>query len=106
MAVRQFEVVQDDRPDPGDQPDEAGRQPRVPTKNAAQTALIASLLLALKAISQRAFIALLDCFALIVVMLAFWLWLKIPDPNINQIVANMIFSLFGLMSIVLVRWWR
>lgn len=103
MAVRQFEVVQDDRPDPGDQPDEAGRPPRIPTKNTAQTALIASLLLALKAISQRAFIALLDCFALITSGAAFWLFFSFDNPSVFQIVHATIFAAFTLAINWIVR---
>ncbi len=102
MAARQFEVVQDDRPDPGDSPAEA--RPRPPTKDPAATqALVASLLLALKAISQRAFIAILDCFALISAGAAFWLFYSFDNPTVFQILHATIFALFTLAINWIVR---
>lgn len=91
MAGRTFEVVQDDRPDPGDS------APAVqPPSKTAQTAMIASLLLALKAVSQRAFIALLDTFSLITAGTVFWLFYSFENPTIYQIVHASIFAMFVL----------
>ena len=99
--ARAFEVVQDDRPDPADSPAEGG--PRIPTKNVAQAALISSLMLALKAVSQRAFIALLDCFALITAGAAFWLFYSFDNPTVFQIVHATIFAVFTLVINWIVR---
>ena len=93
MAERKFEVVQDDAP------------PERPNR-AANTAAVQTLLLAIKVMSQRAFVALLDSFALIVVALVFWVWMQTPDPNPYQIVSLTLFALFGLAAIAFVRLWR
>lgn len=99
MAARQFEVVPDDpRPDPGDSPD--GGHP--PSKS-AQTAMIASLLLALKAVSQRAFIALLDTFSLVTAGAVFWLFYSFDNPTTYQIVHASIFAMFVLAINWIVR---
>lgn len=93
MAERKYEIVQDDVP------------PET-TRPARDTQALQTLLLAIKALSQRAFVAILDSFSLVVVVLAFWLWLKTPDPNAYQIVSNTLFGIFGLAAIMLVRFWR
>lgn len=100
--ARTFEVVQDDRPDPADAPDGA-QAPRPPTKNLASAALISSLLLALKAVSQRAFIALLDLFALITAGAAFWLFYSFDNPTAFQIVHATVFAVFVLAINWIVR---
>lgn len=100
MAGRAFEVVQDDRPDPGDSSAEGGTRP--PSKT-AQTAMIASLLLALKAVSQRAFIALLDLFSLITAGAVFWLFYSYSEPTVYQIVHASIFAMFVLSLNWIVR---
>lgn len=97
MAQRQFTVVPDDDPPEHAQP--AAKPPADPVH-------LQMLLLALASLSKRVFIAILDAFALIVVVLAFWLWFKIPDPSVQQVVSLSIFSLFGLAAIALVRWKR
>lgn len=103
MTARQFEVVQDDpRPDPGDLPAEGGRPVHPPSKS-AQAAIITSLLLALKAISQRAFIALLDLFSLITAGAAFWLFYSFDTPTVYQIVHASIFAVFVLAINWIVR---
>lgn len=103
MAVRQFEVVQDDpRPDPGDLPAEGGRSANPPSKT-AQAAMITSLLVALKAISQRAFIALLDTFSLITAGAAFWLFYSFDNPTVYQIVHSTVFAMFVLAINWIVR---
>lgn len=60
-------------------------------------------MLALKALSQRFVVALLDLFCLVTVTGAWWLWHSIPDPNVNQIVSLSIFALFVLAANVIVR---
>lgn len=100
MAGRQFEVVQDDpRPDPGDAQD----RPANPPSKTTQMAVITSLLLALKAISQRAFIALLDTFALITAGAVFWLFYSFDTPTVFQIVHATLFALFVLTINWIVR---
>lgn len=99
MAARQFEVVQDDpqRPDPGAQ---EGAHP--PSKS-AQAAMIAGLLLALKAVSQRAFIALLDTFSLVTAGAVFWLFYSFDTPTAYQIVHATLFAMFVLAINWIVR---
>lgn len=99
MAARSFEVVQDDRPDPGDeQPHQPGKPP-----TRIDRAMITSLLLALKAISQRAYIALLDTFSLITAGAAFWLFYSFDAPTVFQIVHSTIFAIFVLSINWIVR---
>lgn len=86
--ARQFEVV----------PDEPEQQP--PEREAPGTGL---LLLALKALSQRAVAAIGNLFTLITVFGAWWLWYTTPDPNSNQIVSLTIFASFILLANWLVR---
>ncbi len=61
------------------------------------------LALALKALSQRAVVALESCFTLITVTLAFWLWMSIPEPTTHQLVSMGIFAAFVLAANVIVR---
>jgi len=102
MAARQFEPVPDDRPDPGDPIPFGKKDPNPPTK-VAQTALIGALLLAIKAVSQRAFIALLDTFALITAGAVFWLFYSFDHPTTFQIVHASIFAAFVLAINWIVR---
>lgn len=98
MAPRQFEVVPDEpRPDPADSP---GINP--PTRR-VEAALVTSLLLALKAISQRAFVALLDCFALVTAGAVFWLFYSFDNPTAYQIAHATIFACFVLSLNFIVR---
>jgi len=92
---RQFEIVADEP--------EAPRvaQPHVQPPGAA--AAIGMLGLALRALSQRALIAVADLFTLITVMSVFWLWWSIADPNEKQITALSIYALFILAANVIVR---
>ena len=85
-ADRRFQVVEDS-PEP------------VPDNSAAT----AALMLALKALSQRALIALDNMFTLITVSLVFWLFKSIPEPNTYQLVGLGIFALFVLAANVIVR---
>lgn len=89
---RAFEVVRDE-------PTPEGIQDSPQTAAAS-----AALLLALRALSARAFIALLDAFALFTVALVFWLWLSIiAKPTPEQIVAMTIFSIFVVGINLIVR---
>lgn len=61
------------------------------------------LLLALKALSQRAIAALADLFMLATVGSAFVLWYLTPRPDIYQIVSLSIYSAFILAANWIVR---
>lgn len=79
-------------------------QPEPPTTLAEdQGVAFSALLLALKALSQRAFIALLDCFCLLTVGSAFWLCLTIHDPNVTQLVQIGGYFAFVLAANLIVR---
>jgi hypothetical protein len=66
-----------------------------------------SILLALKALSQGAAIALghvaNQVFALVTVSMVFWVWTAVPDPNPYQVAAMSLFALFILAANVIVR---
>jgi hypothetical protein len=64
---------------------------------------IAMLTLALKALSQRALVAIADLFTLLTVGSAFWLWASIPAPNDRQIIALSIYACFVLAANYIVR---
>lgn len=85
MARPQFEVVDDTPPD----------------EEHSHTASL--LALSLKALSQRALVAVESLFTLITVFLVFWVWTSIPDPNTHQIVSLGIFAAFVLAANVIVR---
>ncbi len=88
MARPQFEVVEDDE-----------------TSNESHDNSTAASLLALslKALSQRAIVALESLFTLVTVVLVFWLGMSIADPNTHQIVWFSIFAVFVLAANVIVR---
>ena len=80
-----FEVVEE--PDPSTEPE--------------STVALAGLMLALKALSQRALVALDACSVLFVVGLVWLLWLRFPDPDANQLVALGMFAIFALLACVI-----
>ena len=61
------------------------------------------LMLGLRALSQRAIVALGNLFVLAAVGSAFWLWYLTPRPDQFQIVSLTIYALFVLAAIWLVR---
>ena len=69
----------------------------------ASSVHIAMLTLALKALSQRALVAIADLFTLLTVGSAFWLWASIPAPNDRQIIALSIYACFVLAANYIVR---
>lgn len=92
MAERQFQVVDEDTPNP------------LPTKSPQPSnASLQILMLSLKVLSQRAVIALADLFTLMTVASVFWLWYSIHEPNLHQIIALTIYALFVLAANVIVR---
>lgn len=88
---KRFEVVQED--------DSLSPVPPSPSPGAA----VGVLLLALKALSQRALVAIDNLFCLLTVFAVFWLWRSTPDPNVYQITSLALFALFVLAANVIVR---
>lgn len=83
-------------PDEDDQPDP--HHVREETERAT-----AAMMLALKALSQRAIAAVKDIFTLVSVGSAFWLFMSIRDPNTYQLVELGLFSVFILAANWIVR---
>lgn len=92
----EFQVV---REDALDAPETAAPRPRQVGQKVATDALM----LALRALSQRALIAIDNLFTLITVAMVFWLWMSIPNPSTFQIVSEGIFAVFVLAANVIVR---
>jgi len=61
------------------------------------------LALGLKTVSQRFVAALVNLFTLVTMAGAWFLWYRIPDPNVYQIVSLSIFAAFVLAANWLVR---
>ena len=61
------------------------------------------LALGLKTVSQRFVAALVNLFTLVTMTGAWFLWYRIPDPNVYQIVSLTIFAAFVLAANWLVR---
>lgn len=73
--------------------------PRPSSTAAEQQAATGILMLALRALSQRAVTGVANLFVLLGAASAFWLWLTIlPSPSILQIVAV---SIYGMLMVVL-----
>lgn len=89
--VRLFQVEEDET---------APAQPKPQGPDRATQAL----LLALKALSQRAIVCLEACFSLVTVSLVFWAAYPIltATPTINQLIGLGVFSIFILASNYLV----
>jgi hypothetical protein len=83
MAERKFEVVEE--------------------SDSVEPAAVAGVMLALRALSQRALIAAADLFCLFTVFGAWWLWWSVPDPNAYQITSLSIYALFVLAANWIVR---
>ena len=69
----------------------------------AEQAGISVLSLALKALSQRAILAVADLFCLLTVGSAWLLWHAIPQPDVYQIVSLSIYAVFVLAANWIVR---
>lgn len=88
MAQRQFQVV----------PDEETEQPQ------PGAPAVAMLALALKALSQRALIAISNLFCLLTAASVFYLWAQMPeDPSWQRIGALSIYATFIVILNVIVR---
>jgi hypothetical protein len=89
MTQRQFEVVEEIPDNP-------------PSPRGEQTAAY-GLMLALKALSQRALTAIANLFMLATVGSAFLLWMWTPAPTIRQLVGLGMYGLFILAANWIVR---
>ena len=69
----------------------------------ATPAQVLMLTMALKALSQRALTAVMDCFCLITCAGVFVIWYMTPEPTVLQIVHNSIFGGFVLAANWIVR---
>jgi hypothetical protein len=79
--------------------DDLSAIPRVEAPSRVENAATNVLLLSLRALSQRALIALDGLFVLITTMSAFWLWLvTMPEPSILQLVG---LGLYGILIVCL-----
>lgn len=91
MAQPQFEVVEDDPPEP--------------TSSPAEGAALDILLLLLKPLSQKTVIALGNLFSLLTVVSVFWLSLAIipKDPSTQQLVGLGGYAAFVIAVNIIVR---
>lgn len=94
-AKPHFEIVDESLPPPV--PEDSKRD---------HQAALRMIMLGLSALGQRTVQALADCFTLITVGSAFWLFTSIPDPGNNQLVALFGYCLFVLLANAIVRWKR
>ncbi len=86
MAEKRFQVVEE-----------------IPDQPAAPDFATRTLMLALKALSQRAIAAMADLFMLATVGSAFWLWWMTPKPDLFQIASLTIYAVFVLAANWIVR---
>ena len=77
-------------------------QPTVPPPVKSEPA-IAAVMLALRALSQRALVELGRLFTLTTVASAWWLWWSTPNPNSFQIASLTIYAVFILVANWIVR---
>jgi hypothetical protein len=94
---RRFELIADDQADETSAPAGAPAQPFM------QRVSTDMLVMALKALSQRFVVALLQLFTLVVIGSVFAIWVMIPDPNPLQIISHSIYTAFALAVLWLVR---
>jgi hypothetical protein len=74
-------------------------QPSQQPGPSAQQAATSMLLLALRALSQRALVAISNLFVLLTVASAWWLWMvTLPQPSAQQLVG---LGLYGLLILAL-----
>ena len=74
-----------------------------PPQRTADTAGFELLRVGLRALSQRAMIALSSLFTLLTVGSAFWLFLSIRDPNTMQLVLLGMYACFVLAANLIVK---
>jgi hypothetical protein len=77
--------------------------PPAPKTSAIDWGALQLLGVALTALSQRALVALGQCFTLLTVASAFYLWYLTPEPTDRQIVSLAIYAVFVLVVNVIVR---
>ena len=96
QTSRRFEVVEDQVEAPAAAP--AKERPSI-----LNGVSIAMMSMALASLSQRAIVALSNCFTLLTVGSAFWLWYLTPEPSDRQIVSLTIYACFVLAINVILR---
>lgn len=74
-----------------------------PSDSRTDQAATGMLVLALKALSQRAVAAIADLFMLATVGSAFLLWMWTPEPTIYQLVGLAMYGIFILLANWIVR---
>jgi hypothetical protein len=94
---RRFEVVDDPVETAAPAPAAPQAQPLI------NRVSVEMLSMAISALSQRALVALAQCFTLLTVGSAFWLWYLTPEPTDRQIVSLALYALFVLAINVIVR---
>lgn len=77
--------------------------PERPKEDKIERAASMAVMLALKALSQRALASAKVWFTLGSLGSAWWLWQAIPDPNPTQIVSLSIYAVFVLAASLIVR---
>jgi hypothetical protein len=93
--VRKFEIVEDSEDSPS--PATAGKTSPLADLGAQ------ALYLGLQTLSKRTLVAIDNLFCLLTVFSAFFLWYKIRDPNVLQIVALSSYAAFVLAANIIVR---
>jgi len=89
--MAQFELLDGGVPEPG------------PAKPKDPSAGLSLIILGLKALSQRALVAVADLFMLATVLSAWWLWTSIPDPSTHQLVGLGLYGALVLAANWIVR---
>ena len=74
-----------------------------PASSVAESAGMHMLYLGLKALSQRALVAIAALFTLLTVASAFWLFMTIKDPNTMQLIEMGMYGVFVLAANLIVR---
>lgn len=81
----------------------ANARPAPPPESPGVSIGATALMLGLKALSQRAAVALEGLATLITAGLVFWLWLSIPNPTVNQLIGMGMFAVFILAINIIAR---
>src|SRR5262245_34288494 len=81
-------------------PDADSRPSSPTTESKLQNAAVATLMLAIKTLSQRTLVALSKLFTLFTVLLVYFVWTAVPDPNPHQLIGMGMFASF----ILVVNW--
>ena len=77
-------------------------QPAIPPPVKSEPA-VAAVMLALRALSQRALVAVGSLFTLVTIASAWWLWASTPNPTPLQVASLSIYAVFILVANWIVR---